>query len=48
MHTRQAANDRAEALTARLEHLAIKDGPPEQQALLSLLALLVQNFLLYQ
>jgi hypothetical protein len=47
MHTRQAANDRAEALTARLEYLAIKDGPPEQQALLSLLALLVQTYVLY-
>ena len=28
-----AATDRAEALTARLEHLALKDGPPEQQLL---------------
>jgi hypothetical protein len=37
-----AATDRAEALTARLEHLAVKDGPPEQQLLAALSEKLVK------
>ena len=37
-----AATDRAEALTARLEHLAVKDGPPEQQLLAALSQKLVK------
>ena len=37
-----AANDRANALTARLEHLAIRDGPPEQQLLAALSEKLVK------
>ena len=36
------ANDRTNALTARLEHLAIKDGPPEQQLLAALSEKLVK------
>ena len=37
-----AASDRADALTARLEHLAVKDGPPEQQLLAALSEKLVK------
>ena len=37
-----AANDRAHALTARLEQLAVKDGPPEQQLLAALSEKLVK------
>jgi hypothetical protein len=37
-----AANDRASALTARLEQLAVKDGPPEQQLLAALSEKLVR------